>query len=115
MCEGENITPPRRVFTRLLALPPLKSDPNGHDLHEGIRTKCTPFRPISTRRHGNCSIYRQETDSFGEDAQMKKTLITVAMVAMAVFMAVSVSWGATPDTATWETATWETIAPGAIW
>jgi hypothetical protein len=46
---------------------------------------------------------------------MKKTLITVAMVAMAVFMAVSVSWGATPDTATWETATWETIAPGAIW
>jgi len=45
---------------------------------------------------------------------MKKALITVAMVAMAVFMAVSVSWGATPD-ATWETATWETIAPGTIW
>ncbi|HVH32353.1 MAG TPA: hypothetical protein VNA31_11940 [bacterium] len=46
---------------------------------------------------------------------MKKTLITVAMVEMAVFMAVSVSWGQTPDTSTWETATWETVAPGTIW
>ncbi|HLQ63524.1 MAG TPA: hypothetical protein VK201_02310 [bacterium] len=46
---------------------------------------------------------------------MKKTLITVAMAALVMFMAVSVSWGATPDTATWETATWETIAPGTIW
>jgi len=50
-----------------------------------------------------------------EDAQMKKTLITMAMAALVMFMAVSVSWGATPDTATWETATWETIAPGTIW
>src|SRR2546425_4698121 len=115
MCEGEDRAPPRRVFTPLLCVPPLKYPPNGHDLREGIRTKCVPFRTISLRRHGNCSIYRQETDSFGEDAQMKKTLITVAMVAMALFMAVSVSWGATPDTATWETATWETIADGTIW
>jgi hypothetical protein len=58
---------------------------------------------------------RQQTDSFGEDAQMKKIVITAVMVVMALCMAVSVSWGATPDTATWETATWETVAPGTIW
>jgi hypothetical protein len=46
---------------------------------------------------------------------MKKIVITAVMVVMALCMAVSVSWGATPDTATWETATWETVAPGTIW
>src|SRR3989442_13877048 len=115
MCEGEDRAPPRRVFTPLLCVPPLKHPPNGHDLREGIRTKCVPFRTISLRRHGNCSIYRQETDSFGEDAQMKKTLITVAMDAMALFMAAPLSTGAKPDTATWETPTWAANAYATDW
>ena len=115
MCGGEDTTPPRRVFTPLISRPPLKSHPNGHDPLEGSAENAYLSRQISAKWHGNCSIYRQETDLVGEDTQMKKALITVAMVAMAVFMAVSVSWGATPDTATWETATWETIAPGTIW
>jgi hypothetical protein len=46
---------------------------------------------------------------------MRKMLITATMMVLAVALAVSVSWGATPDTATWETATWETVAPGIIW
>lgn len=45
---------------------------------------------------------------------MKKVLIAVAMFVMALNLAASVSWGATPD-ATWEGATWEGLGDGGIW
>ncbi|HVH31518.1 MAG TPA: hypothetical protein VNA31_07645 [bacterium] len=44
-----------------------------------------------------------------------RTVIASFVFAVLMFVAASVSWGQTPDTATWETATWETVAPGTIW
>jgi len=44
-----------------------------------------------------------------------RTVIASFVFAVLIFVAASVSWGATPDTATWETATWETVAPGTLW
>lgn len=49
------------------------------------------------------------------EVESMRTLIASFVFAVLMFVAASVSWGATPDTATWETATWETVAPGTIW
>ncbi len=49
------------------------------------------------------------------EGESMRTVIASFIFAVLMFVAASVSWGATPDTATWETATWETIAPGTIW
>ncbi len=43
-----------------------------------------------------------------------RKVVAAFVFAVLMFAAASVSWGATPDTATWE-ATWESVAPGAIW
>jgi hypothetical protein len=49
------------------------------------------------------------------EGEYMRTVIASFVFAVLMFVAASVSWGATPDTATWETATWETVAPGTLW
>lgn len=49
------------------------------------------------------------------EVETMRTVIASFVFALLMFVAASVSWGQTTDTATWETATWETVAPGTIW
>jgi hypothetical protein len=48
------------------------------------------------------------------EGESMRTVIASFVLAVLMFVAASVSWGATSD-ATWETATWETVDPGTIW